>query len=319
MVGRSPAILRIHELVDRVAPTDLPILIQGETGVGKELVARAVHEQSHRTGRFVTVNVCAISDSMFEDALFGHVRGAFTGAVHDRPGLMTESDRGTLFLDEVGSMPRPAQAKLLRCIETGEYRTVGASRDSRSDFRVVSATNVPLAELVSQGQFRADLAHRLAGFVINVPALADRREDIEALAKYFAGTHAQHTAPGTHLSRAAICFLQAHNWPGNVRELKRVMERALVLADQDRISLDNIVHAMHCGVGSPVHDPVPGHGSPGTRREMLALCAAHHWKADRIAQALGIARATLYRRLVRLGISLREGRRQELDAISRVS
>src|SRR3954470_19051267 len=186
IVGDSSAIQQLRALIATVAPTRLPVLVEGPTGSGKELVAAALHQASGRRGRLVAFNVCAIGDALFEDALFGHVRGAFTGAANDSAGFLREADAGTVFLDEISGLPWALQAKLLRAVETGEFRPVGAARDARSDFRVVAATNEHLDDLVECGRFRADLKHRIGGVVISVPTLAERVDDIPDLTRYFA-------------------------------------------------------------------------------------------------------------------------------------
>jgi DNA-binding NtrC family response regulator len=186
LVGESAVMVRLRDLVLRLAPARLPVLVQGPTGAGKELVAQALHRASGRKGRCVAFNACAIPDAMFEDALFGHVRGAFSGASHDHTGYLGEANGGTVFMDEIGSLGIDAQAKLLRAVETRVFRPVGARRDQESDFRLVTATNVRLGDLVGTGRFRPDLAHRISAAVITVPALAEHPEDIPALAEHFA-------------------------------------------------------------------------------------------------------------------------------------
>src|SRR6185436_15443756 len=185
LLGESPVMCRVRALIAMVAPTRLPVLVHGATGTGKEIVAAAIHAESGRRGAFVAFNVCAIGDSMFEDALFGHVRGAYTGAVQDAQGFLREANSGTAFFDEISGLALPLQAKLLRAIELGVFRPIGARHDATSDFRVVAATNEHIHDLVANGRFRADLAHRLGGVVIDLPPLAERVEDIGLLARHF--------------------------------------------------------------------------------------------------------------------------------------
>jgi DNA-binding NtrC family response regulator len=230
IIGESAAVHQIRALIAKLAPTTLPVLIQGPTGSGKELVAQAIHRLSGRSGPLVAVNVCAISDTMFEDALFGHVRGAFSSAIADRAGFLAEADHGSLFLDEIASLPLPTQAKLLRAIETGEFRPVGARHDVRSDFRVIAAANEDVRALAAAERFRPDLLHRLSGAVIRVPGLDARPDDIPALARHFAGQLSSANGVPIRLNDAAIRMLQNRAWPGNVRELKHVVECAAAWA-----------------------------------------------------------------------------------------
>lgn len=296
IVGASDEIRQLRRMIERVAPTKLPVMIQGPTGSGKELVARALHEVSERPGRLVAFNVCALGEPMFEDALFGHVRGAFTGAVHDAPGYLSEADRGTVFIDEIGGLPLAAQAKLLRALETGEYRPVGAKADRKSDFRVIAATNDDVGQLVAGCQFRADLAHRLGGFTFQVPALADRQTDIPLLAQHFltqAGAGRTIT-----ISDAATDLLIAHPWPGNVRELKYVMERSLLHATGDSLSRGAVSAAFATSLQASA-------GSKSfARRRLVALLEATEWDTNRAARELGVHRATLYRQMKQLAITV---------------
>ena len=296
MVGNSAPIRRLRELIERVARTRLPVLIQGPTGSGKELVAAALHSESGRAGLLVPFNVCAISESMFEDALFGHARGAFTGAMNEAPGYLREAHGGTVFLDEVSGLPLTAQAKLLRAVETGVFRPVGAKRDSHCDFRVVAATNEDLDTLVAEGRFRADLAYRLAAVVLVVPPLVDRLEDLRSLTEHFLGRIG---APA-RVTEDGYQALASHDWPGNVRELKHVVECALAFSDgnlrADAIRAALAQRRSTVRVGADLlHE----------RRELAALLESCGWDADAAARQLGVHRATLYRRMRRLGVALR--------------
>ena len=280
----------LRALIAVAAPSHLPVLIQGPTGAGKELVAAALHSASGRAGRFVAFNVCAIGDSMFEDALFGHVRGAFTGALSDSLGLLREADRGTVFFDEISGLQGPLQAKLLRAVETQEFRPVGANRDARSAFRFVAATNESLEQLVTAGRFRSDLAHRIGAIVIHVPALVDRVEDIAQLAHHFLERSG---SPFALLDDEAICTLQRHTWPGNIRELKQVVEWSCVLGS-GRLSARVIELALS--------QRIPGEARVDAAREYLELrrlLDVHGWDTEHAARALGVHRATLYRRMKR--------------------
>lgn len=295
IVGNSPAVRELRALISRVAPLELPIVIQGPTGAGKELVAQALHAASGRPGRCVAVNVCAIADSMFEDALFGHVRGAFTGATADSPGYLAEAHQGTLFLDEIGGLGLPLQAKLLRVIETREFRPVGGIRDRRSDFRVVAATNEPIDALVATGRFRADFAHRLSGVVITVPPLRDRLEDIPELVRHFMRLLAGSTP--IQVTDGALRALQEHDWPGNVRELRHTLERALALSGRRVIGRSEILHALRGAGRFQCFDA--GASARSRLLEALEACA---WDTALVALRFGVHRTTIYRRMRRYGI-----------------
>lgn len=308
IVGESPAIRRLRALIARLGPTTLPVLVQGPTGAGKELVARALHVASRRTGRLVAFNVCAVADTMFEDALFGHVKGAFTGAAGDSPGFLAEANGGTMFLDEIGELPLGPQAKLLRVLETHEFRPVGARYDRRSDFRVVAATNRQLPELSGSGRFRLDLLHRLSGFVLSLPPLVDRTEDIPLLVRRVL---AEMTGgAGGEMSPSALALLQRQPWPGNVRELRHVVERAAILAGSRIVGRDAIQEALDVArmrsddvVREPeVRSPHSGSRVGFARRRLLDLLERCDWDTARAAAELGVHRATIYRRMKRLSI-----------------
>ncbi len=290
IIGESRAIRALRALIAVAAPSNLPVLIQGPTGAGKELVAAALHSESRRTGRFVAFNVCAIGDSMFEDALFGHVRGAFTGALSDSLGLLREADRGTVFFDEISGLHGALQAKLLRAIETQEFRPVGASRDARSTFRFIAATNEPLERLVAAGRFRSDLAHRIGAIVIHVPPLMERLEDIAPLVRHF--LHLSGLAESA-IEDEAIRVLQGHSWPGNIRELKQVVQWACVLGD-GRVSGQVVELALSQRIPSDTIDL-----AAQEYLELRSLLDVHGWDTESAAKALGIHRATLYRRMKR--------------------
>jgi prepilin-type N-terminal cleavage/methylation domain-containing protein len=297
IIGESAAMQHVRMLIMKLAPTTLPILIQGPTGSGKELVAQAIHRLSGRDGVLVAVNVCAISETMFEDALFGHVRGAFSGAIADRLGFLAEAHRGSIFLDEIGGLPLAAQVKLLRAIETGEYRPVGARSNRRSEFRVIAAANEDLRALAAAGRFRSDLLHRLGGVVITVPGIEQRVEDIPLLAQHFASRVSAGDTP-SRLSAAAIRKLQDRPWPGNVRELKHLIEHAAAWAATPVIGSDDIAAV----------DTLTGHVSTTIdadaveRRRLLAILEEHDWYVERAAKAVGVHRATFSSWLRRLGI-----------------
>lgn len=301
IIGESAAIRSLRAIISRIAPLDVPVLIQGPTGVGKELVAQAIHALSGRTGRCVAVNVCAIPEAMFEATLFGHVRGAFTGATTDSRGYFEEADGGSIFLDEIGTLALPLQAKLLRVIETGEFRPIGARADRRSAFRTIAATNEPLDALVANGQCRPDLAHRLGGFIIDVPPLNQRVEDVPMLAEHFLGCIKGGSK--LKLTTAAIRVLKEYDWPGNVRELKRVIERMVAMADGSLLRRHEALAALRVG---GTHDTTRRVDS-FDRRRLLSILDQCEWDTAEAAVRLGVHRATVYRRMQRLGISCGPG------------
>lgn len=231
IIGVSPAIQSLRSRINLVAPTDATVLIQGESGTGKELVARAIHEQSRRASHtMITVNCAAIPHELFESEFFGHVKGSFSGAAHDRVGRFQLADRGTLLLDEVGEIPLEMQGKLLRVLEQGTFEKVGDERTTRVDVRVIAATNRDLALEVSRGHFRKDLFYRLSVFLIDVPALRDRPEDVSVLVQHFLGVYSRkYRVKLPRLTREATEQLQSYAWPGNVRELRNVIERAVIM------------------------------------------------------------------------------------------
>jgi DNA-binding NtrC family response regulator len=242
MIGSAPVMREVYRLLRRAGATDVTVLLTGESGTGKELAARALHEESpRRRGPFVAVNCSAIPSELVESELFGHVRGAFTGADRDRPGVFEAASGGTLFLDEIGELAEQAQAKLLRALEERRITRIGATAATGVDVRVVAATNRQLDDMVRERTFREDLLYRLAVVQIALPALRERREDIIPLAVHFVAHFAQrHGVPPRPLDDRARRALLAHDWPGNVRELRNTIERALVLAEGDTIQLADL-------------------------------------------------------------------------------
>jgi DNA-binding NtrC family response regulator len=306
LIGDSVAMRGVRALIRRVAPASLPVLIQGPTGSGKELVARALHLASGRQGGFVALNVCAIADSMFEDTLFGHVRGAFTGASGDSLGYLMEADRGTVFLDEISGLPLFAQAKLLRAIETKEFRPIGSRSDRRSDFRLVSASNEYLGEAVAGGTFREDLMFRLRGVVIEVPPLAARIEDIPMLARHFASRTVRGDEGPLSVSDEAAGALMCRDWPGNVRELKALIECAAALAHTGVIDASDVARAAELGVRERLTLASVRNGIAA--RHLLEVLEDTEWDVDATAAILGVHRATVYRRIGRLGPLARDAK-----------
>lgn len=261
---------------------------------------------SRRTGHFVSFNVCAIPETMLETSLFGHVRGAYTGATRDAPGYLVEADQGTAFFDEISGLPLVAQSKLLRAIELREFRPVGATRDRRSAFRVVAATNEDLDELIDVGRFRADLLHRLRGIAISIPPLASRREDIPELVRYFLANESRGDTPMT-ITERALSLLQDHHWPGNVRELRQVMGRIAALTDAPAITADEVLAALFQGRSQA--SPVSGQPTPmiddaaAFRRVLLAVLDGCDGDTLAVAAHFRVSRPTVYRWLKQLGIA----------------
>jgi two-component system response regulator AtoC len=295
-VGRSEPMLQVFKTAARVASSAATVLILGESGTGKEMVARAIHAASARAaGPFVAIDCGAIAEGVLESELFGHARGAFTGAQAPRRGLFEEAQRGTLFLDEIGDVGPALQARLLRALQEGEVRPVGTNEPVAVDVRVVAATNKDLATAVKEGRFREDLYYRLAVVTIRIPPLRERREDVPLLAEHFAAKHAR--AEGAVVTPAALALLSAHAWPGNVRELENVIARALALNRSGVIvpeDLPEAVRGLPAGLGAP-----GGHERPTLaeleRRYAATVLAEADGNKTRAAEILGIDRKTLYR------------------------
>lgn len=244
IIGNSPAILQAKKLAEKVALTDAAVLLTGETGTGKEVFANAIHGASDRNkNSFVAINCSAFSREILESELFGHKQGAFTGALKDKKGLIEEANGGTLFLDEIGEMPIDLQAKLLRLLETKEFIKMGETKVSKSDFRLIAATNRNLEDEIKQGNFREDLYFRLNVFEINLPALRERKEDLKMLAKNFIDqfSHKLHLS-GIHVSPDYYRILEKNDWKGNIRELRNAVERSLILMDNNTLDTESLPH-----------------------------------------------------------------------------
>jgi DNA-binding NtrC family response regulator len=319
VVGASAAILRLKEIIRRIGPAELPAMILGPSGSGKELVARALHAASpRRAGPFVAVHCGAIPAELLESELFGHLKGSFTGAHRDRAGLLAAADGGTLFLDEVGETPPAMQVKLLRFLQEGSYVPVGAREPRRANVRVVSATHRELdrdlPSLAAAGIFREDFFYRLKGVILRAPALSERREDIAPLAAHFLAAAAGGT--GLRISADGLAWLAAQEWPGNVRELKAVIVCAAALAGADRAAVIGPADLAFARTGEPPEQGGPAPGGAGgetprslpqavaalERRMIAAALAATGGNHSATARELGVSRAGLLKMMSRLGL-----------------
>jgi len=309
LTGRAPRFRQMLQLVGRVAATETSVLLLGETGTGKELVARLVHEGSRRaTAPFVAVDCSGLTETLFESEMFGHEKGAFTGATARKLGLVEAASGGTLFLDEVGDIPLAQQVKLLRLIESSTYRRVGGVVPLRADFRLVAATHRDLRKMVLDGHFRSDLYYRISAYPVQVPTLRERPEDILLLADSLLAR--LHPARRFHVAEAARRALVAYSYPGNVRELRNIVERASLLSDGGRIELEHLppeVVAQVTPGGAPAAAP---DGAPAgstllsAERDALAHALSRHSGSRReLALALGLSERTLYRKLRTFGLN----------------
>jgi len=307
LIGHSPAIIEVMKTVARVAPSQATVLITGETGTGKELIARAIHSYSDRAAqRFVAVNCSALAEGVLESELFGHVKGAFTGAAGSRPGLFREADRGSVFLDEIGDISPGMQSRLLRVLQEREITPVGADVPVRVNVRVLAATHQDLDTLVRQGRFREDLFYRLNVVRIALPPLRERLQDLPLLVHHFLRNLAsQHGRAPVALDPAAEALLLGYAWPGNIRELQNVLERALVLAAQGVIGPEHLPAELRDR--ARLAAPPPGESADPLslaeveKRHVLAVLRASQGNRERAARVLGISRRTLLRMLQRWG------------------
>jgi DNA-binding NtrC family response regulator len=312
IVTADARMLKLLQLVGRVAATDASVLITGESGTGKELIADALHRNSHRRKKpFVKVNLGGISASLFESEMFGHVRGAFTDARHDRQGRFDLADGGTIFLDEIGDLDASSQVKLLRVLQDRTYEVLGSSQQRTVDVRVVAATNRSLPDMVRRGEFREDLLYRINLIAVHLPALRERPGDIALLAQRFVQALAQHQGrESLTISPAAVKWLQGLPWPGNIRQLKQWIERAALVTPGQVLDVDDFraTSEMEGASATQSPDPLPPVGSmtmEEIERAMILKSLRHHGgNVSRVADSLGVSRAALYRRLEKYGISV---------------
>ncbi|MBY6243756.1 sigma-54 dependent transcriptional regulator [Methylosinus sp. Sm6] len=305
LIGNGPAMAHVKDMIRRIGPAELPVMILGPTGSGKELVAHAVHRARARRGPFVSIHCGAIPAELIESELFGHLKGAFTGAHADRLGLVATARGGTLFLDEIGETPLPCQVKLLRFLQEGTYTPVGGREARRADVRIVSATHRDLEAMIASGGFREDLYYRLRGVVIRTPALDERREDLSLLAAHFLGQAAKKRK--LRFSQEALAWLVAQSWPGNVRELKATIECAAALADpqSSTISAEDLNFARGGGVplaAEAVAETLPEAQEKLERRMIGAALAAAEHNHSAAARRLGVSRVGLLKMMARLGL-----------------
>jgi formate hydrogenlyase transcriptional activator len=305
LIGDSPALESVLEKVERVASTDSTVLIQGETGTGKELIARAIHNISSRCGRnFVKLNCAAIPLDLLESELFGHERGAFTGAIAQKVGRFELADKGTLFLDEVGDIPAVLQPKLLRVLQEQEFERLGSTRTHHVDVRLVAATNRDLTGMASRGEFRSDLYYRLNVFPVLLPPLRARREDIPALVNYFAEMFGRRMGkPIEQISDETMNALRSYAWPGNVRELQNLIERAVILSDDGVLPNPLPTAATQGVIGSPAAATTL---KDSERNLILHTLESVGWVIGGrkgAASRLGLKRTTLIHKMKKLGIS----------------
>lgn len=316
IIGASPAITDIKETISRVAPTEARVLITGENGTGKELVAKWIHHESPRSGGpMVEVNCAAIPSELIESELFGHEKGAFTGATQQRIGKFEQANEGTLFLDEIGDMSLSAQAKVLRVLQENRIQRVGGDKPIEVDVRVVAATNKDLLDEIEDGQFREDLYHRIGVILINVPPLRDRREDIPPITRHIAQRVASRNAlPNRDFSDDALNHLKKYDWRGNVRELHNVIERVLILADGDRIDTSDVERFVTPGAEATAGstDLLLRHGDWNEARDAFEKRFLEYkldefdWNVTQTAEAINIQRSHLYNKLNKFNIE-REG------------
>ncbi len=308
MVGTSATLQQTEKLIDAVAPNDISVLVQGESGVGKELVARAIHECSPRNERnFVAVDCCTLQEKLFESEVFGHEKGAFTDAKRQKRGLIEGAEGGTLFLDEIGEIEPSIQAKLLRILETGKFRRLGGTKDLHANVRVVAATNRDLELLSREGGFRSDLYYRLAGFVVNVPPLRDRREDIEQLVEHFIRNHNFSRRIEKRFASSALRMLKVYDWPGNIRELKNIVERAIILSgDSSVIRKDHLAFCASQLEEQPSlsmnFDKEPSLNDI-EKTYLAMLLERHSGHRSKIAQILGVSERSVYRMVEKYGFT----------------
>ncbi|GAB6036789.1 sigma 54-interacting transcriptional regulator [Fundidesulfovibrio butyratiphilus] len=307
IVGQSQAMVRVHQMIEKVSPTRATVLLLGESGTGKTLTARMIHELSDRAKyAFIKVNCAALPENLLESELFGYEKGAFTGAVASKPGRLEEADRGTVFLDEIGELPGSIQAKLLRFLQEREFERLGGVKTRKVDVRVIAATNRDLADAVTAGEFREDLYYRLNVFPVRVPALRERREDIPALLNHFLDKLSREYGRRLSFTPKALDCLVRYDWPGNVREMENLVERLSIMVEDERIDLSDIPPYFFTTAAAPGHLP---HAEPQAaslkdmeKREVIAALERHGWVQSRAARELGLTLRQMGYRVKKFGL-----------------
>lgn len=300
VVGDSPAFRETLNLVQRIAPTDASILLLGENGTGKELIARLIHKNSKRADKpFVKVDVGSLSESLFESELFGHKKGAFTDAREDRTGRIELANEGTLFLDEIGNLPSNLQVKLLSVLQNREVTPLGSTMAVPIDIRLVTATNIDIHHAVSQGQFREDLLYRINTVEVNLPSLRERKEDIPVLTNYFAKVYTSKYRKGDKkISGETIAYLQKYPWPGNIRELQHAIERAVIMSDKPELTKNDF--PLTARRATPKQEAL--NLDEMEKNAIIAAIEKHKGNLSNVAKELGVGRTTLYRKMTKYGL-----------------
>lgn len=328
LVGQAAGMLEVYRLIERARESRASVLVRGESGTGKELVARAIYQTEPRQGHFVIVNCAAISDGLIESELFGHARGAFSGAVGDREGLFEAADNGTLFLDEIGDIPPRLQTKLLRALQEGEFRRVGENRLRHANVRVIAATNRDLERAIETSQFREDLYYRLNVIPILLPPLRDRLSDIPVLVRHFLHKHQRGTLPPVRFGETALQRLQEYEYPGNVRELENIVVRAVSLSRSSVLEAadleDFLRQPLQMGRQTallPAAADMDYNGFKSNLRRLekdyiLARLRENRWNVSDAARSMSMTRTALHNRLKKLGVASKEMKRLERDAAS---
>lgn len=303
-LGVSPQILSVFELLEKVILTRSNILILGDSGTGKGLVAEIVHCNSQRKDKpFISINCSAIPENLLESELFGYRKGAFTGAASDKKGLITMADQGTLFLDEIGDMPLSLQAKILKVLETGEVFPIGETKSKYADIRLIAATNKNLEELIQKGLFREDLYYRLNVIEVKIPALRERKEDIDVLARHFVEKYSrENNKKVAGITDEAMEILLNYPWPGNIRELRNVIERAVVLTGSDKIVVAELPEKLKTARGGKDVQTLKARLEYYEEKLIKDALQAHNWNKEDVAGELDVDLATLYRKIKKLGI-----------------
>ncbi len=315
MIGQSPAMQEIFDLIERIAPTSSPVLITGENGTGKELIANAIHAKSNRRHRpLIKINCPAIPSDILESELFGHTRGAFTGASDSKKGRLEMADGGTVFLDEIGEIDQRMQVKLLRFLENGEIQKVGSTETIQVDVRLIAATNRDLFQAVQKNTFREDLYYRINVLHIHIPPLRERKEDIPLLVEHFAREIAREngfTVP--HFTPSAMRYLTHYPWPGNIRQLRNFVERLMIIHYQPTFDLEDVrpfldQHREKPGVSGDSFQPLQQAREEFEREYILQVLRETNWNVSRAARILGINRTNFYRKIKKIGLRLDEGK-----------